>query len=53
MEHITKEEDLIVPVSPSLLQAYLALWHLKLPRDVLVDLALNTKRYQLCSGIRT
>ena len=51
MEHTTKGEDLIAPVSPSLLRAYLAFWPLKLPRHVLVGMALNTKRRQLCSVI--
>ena len=53
MEHTTKEEYLIAPLSPFLLQAYLAFSPLKLRRDVFVGRAMNTKRHQLCSVIRT
>ena len=51
MEHTTKGEDLIAPVSSSVVQAYLAFWPLKLLRHVLVGMAMNTKRRQLCSVI--
>ena len=51
MEHTTKGEDLIAPVSPPVLQAYLAFWPFKLPIDVLVGKAMNTKRRLLCSVI--
>ena len=53
MEHTTKGVDLIAPVSPSLLQAYLSFWPLKLRRDVLVGMAFNTKTHPLCSVVKT